>query len=304
MQHRAQRQADLDAIATTGASAYWRDFYAAVTGKQAAGTVWDYRRAIAAGPCQCGGTGTVTPDVTPDHPAYQALPCSCVIRARAKNLHRLFDTAGIPPRFLRHSFETFEVLPESARAGKTAMLALARKFADVGQYQQNGGLHAQPLPDWPAEVRPGALFFGPCGTGKSVMSAAIAKAWQDASMSVLWITHLEFIESIQDTYHMNDGGAIKAARIKAARNVDLLVLDDLGRARDGQKAQSNDSLKIFDLVIAHRHAYERATLFTSNLTPGQLEAQFDRRLANRIALELCHVVEAGGADMRSPIGKE
>jgi DNA replication protein DnaC len=257
-------------------------------------TVAQLRRIIACSPCRCEGRQVFRVAVPPNHPAYHmTFPCSCLVRERARKLDALFPTAGVPPRFEALDFDTFAELPAKFREGKAGMLQLAQAFANVDAYARDHGIRFE-NPAGREDTRPGALFFGPVGCGKTAMASIVAKAWMHAGFSVLWVTYLDFMDAVQGGY--SDG--LYDRRVAAARNVDLLVMDDFGREREGSRPETDDKTKLFDRIVAHRNSHNLATLFTTNLEPKGIEDQFDARIAQRIIHELCHAMRVTGRSLR------
>jgi DNA replication protein DnaC len=267
-------------------------------------TAAEYAEEVAASPCACGGSGYVLADDLPvNHPAHgMYFPCACLPATRQQRLQqrlaRLFADAGIPPEFRGLSLADFEALPKAWRAGKRGVYEMARQFADVARYETQGGLvetYRRGGQDYES-TRAGAVFYGPVGTCKSGLAAAVAQAWIAAGKSTLWIDYLDLVKAVQSGYGQSDG--FSEARVKAAQEADLLVLDDLGRKGSARQA-SEDRNEIAYRILGGRHRARRPTLVTTNLAPGEIEAQFDPRIGSRL-YQVCHFVrvDEGSPDVR------
>ena len=66
--------------------------------------------------------------------------------------------------------------------------------------------------------------------------------------------------------------------------------------RKGDVETTDKREKIYQL-INYRHGHNLPTLFTTNLTPGQLGEYFEPRIAGRL-VEMCAVVGVTGIDLR------
>jgi len=73
------------------------------------------------------------------------------------------------------------------------------------------------------------------------------------------------------------------AEIKRAQRASVLVLDDLGRE---EEIRSNP----VRAIIAERHAEERMTWITKELTPPEIAERYGRGIARRICERLGHAV--------------
>ena len=253
--------------------------------------------AAMSGPCQCGGSGYFeVPDLFP----VVTVECSCSARCnRERKIKRLFADAGIPSRFTELTFESFDALPNDWKRGKESICQCARWFADVDNYREYEGVrmtYRRANGEFSADVRPGVLFFGPVGTCKTGLASVVARSWLDVGESVMWITYVHLIKAVQAGY--SEGGNVSEERVVMAQNADLVVLDDLG-SRRVDRQESYDRNEILYRILERRHVEGRATLITTNLTPEQIEQQFDDRIASRL-YEMCHWVAIPGdsADLR------
>lgn len=106
---------------------------------------------------------------------------------------------------------------------------------------------------------------------------------------VLYLNTNIFLEQLRDSYS-NDKSTIKETFEKAL-TVDLLLLDDIGVERGTQWTQE----RLYDLLNT-RYNNCKCTLFTSNLSPLELEDKLGTRIASRI--KSSKVLELKGVDRR------
>ena len=154
--------------------------------------------------------------------------------------------------------------------GKTKQMTLARKYVDHWQEMKRDGR--------------GLLFFGPPGSGKSYMAAAIANALTDQGVSCKMTTFA----------HLDELGKIGASS-EDFREYELLILDDLDAERDTSYMR-----EIVHRVIDARTAERRPLIVTSNTTRHQMKDETDigkKRIYSRIC-GACVPVEVGGEDRR------
>ena len=145
--------------------------------------------------------------------------------------------------------------------------------------------------------KPSLLLTGEPGTGKTALAiCAIRARTAKTGESKLLVRYMRFINSIQSTYDGN-GEVSKEELLLAASSVDVLMLDDFGENALGLKAASNDKQNSVREVFDYRDMQDLATIVISNLTNGQLQAQFGGDIISRLQ-EMAILVEVGGIDLR------
>jgi DNA replication protein DnaC len=160
--------------------------------------------------------------------------------------------AGVPPLFLRCSFDNFTADTDELRANH----AKVRKFAAA-----------------PA----GFLFLlGLCGTGKTHLAVA---ALREAGGGI-YRRHLEIVEALRESYGQRprrpDGEDEPGSIADECSDADLLVLDELGVASGGNDAET----LLYD-ILDRRVSRFQPTVICANVEAGQLEGHFGSRLADR-----------------------
>jgi DNA replication protein DnaC len=112
----------------------------------------------------------------------------------------------------------------------------------------------------------GLLLWGPNGTGKTSMAAIIAKEFRRRFSTVLFIeaASLKTIVTSRDSFDE------ESTYWQRAKEVDVLVLDDLGKGVQDGKGFGE---QVIDELIRTRNANQLVTIITSNISPkGKKEA--------------------------------
>jgi len=203
------------------------------------------------------------------------LDCVAYLNGLAqKRAGEAFSRAGIPKRFEAMTLESYA--PLATDDNKRSALEIARRWS-AGE-----------------TAKPGVLFSGPFGTGKTgLATACLSRALENGTGAGLWIEWYDFVDSIQGRYGKGDGSAQE--RIEQAQRIPLLLLDDVGDKR--KREESADKQRLLYQIINHRMNYELPVLITTNLTPQEMALQYGDRTMERIAY-LCELVYVGGRNLR------
>lgn len=135
-----------------------------------------------------------------------------------------------------------------------------------------------------------------CGSGKTMVSCAIANELIDKGYSILFMTPSKLLTSIQSTYHSNTGKTEEEI-MKGLQRCDLLILDDLGTENQSQWGDS----KIYE-VVNDRYLNHAPILFTSNLNIADISNRYNKRAVDRIK-QNCIEIHWPEEGTRSAIGK-
>jgi DNA replication protein DnaC len=237
---------------------------------------------------RCGDTGWFTAEA-----GGLARRCECFVERQDR---LLFERARLPKRYRECSFGNFDTLNESLGAA----LKLAKKF--VKDYHD----HAQEV---------GIMFIGPCGVGKTHLTAAILRElMQKKSTSCLFYDFRELIRDIQSTFN-GDTGQSESDVLAPVFESEVLALDELGAKRSSAWVEET----VF-YIINHRYNHKRLTIFTSNYPDSEEDVEDGRQtffkksgfqkpgedtLLDRIGVrlrsriyEMCKVVHLEGDDYR------
>ena len=138
----------------------------------------------------------------------KVVPCpDCHSRDKSE---KLLGNAQIPPRYFDRDFDSFS---DRTRLQERAL----RRCIDF----------VEAFPDVPR----GLLLVGPCGVGKTHLSAAILKALiREKMISGRFVDETEFLRRIQYSFG-RDSRETERELLFPLMHVDLLVWDDLGTGR-------------------------------------------------------------------------
>ena len=198
-------------------------------------------------------------------------------------------------------FEETCCCPEGLEAARMRTIILTSqedryRLADLGRRWVNSDIpekfSSYRLSTWPSafdypsvmerlmESANGSWFLtGPVGRGKTGLAVGLAWSTLEGGRvkSVRFVTLPAFIAMIQASY--NNKEVNTQAIVDRYANTGLLIMDDIGAEHVKDKEWEQGLL--FQ-VIGERHAQERPTIITSNLSLQELEQRIGERIAHRI----------------------
>ncbi len=220
--------------------------------------------------------------------------CECIAQDRKESLA---GRSAIPPRFEAVEFDNF--FDHRDYPGEADVLSNARIAA------RN---YAKDFPDTP---KPGLLFQGPSGVGKTHLAVAVLRELVDRGYECMFFDYQNLLDKIRAGYNPAAGASERAA-YQTALDTDVLLLDDLGSHRVTEWVEDTVTA-----IINHRYNNKKALIVTTNLPD---EALGDRKreapnstsnyrvrdmLAERIGsrahsrlFEMCKVVRIEAHDYR------
>ena len=225
----------------------------------------------------CNDLGFVRLDVPMDDPRFGRLQvCVCrqeaVEEAAHQRLYRLSNLAA----FETCQFDTFRI--EGRGSLGDAQVESLRQALSLAE------AYARSLDGW-------LVLMGGYGCGKTHLAAAIAHAVVRRGIPTLFLTVPDLLDWLRYAYQ--DPETSFEVRFEEIRNIQLLVLDDLGTQNATPWAQE----KLFQ-VIDYRSIHRLPTVVTSN----QELAELDGRIASRIQNpDLSTVIYIQAPDYRAPI---
>ncbi len=215
--------------------------------------------------CCCDGAGFWALDVSTHHPLFgEAIPCVCQRDSMAKRrAERLRARSGMSDQVLtRWTFTAFDpsmcvTQPDQDRkriiAHMTALKAECERYAK----RPEGWL----------------VLVGNVGTGKTHLAHAIAAAALHRDRGVYAATAPDMLDMLRSTY----GEGVFNEAFAQLRQVDLLVIDDMGTERGNEWTVE----KLFQ-IIDHRYQNQLPMVVTSNVPLAKAEGRIDRRILSRL----------------------
>jgi DNA replication protein DnaC len=230
----------------------------------------------------CGGSGW---KILERDGMSAAERCECSRVGRASWLE---EQANIPPLYEKASVDTF-VLPHD---NPPAREGLGQAMRDVKAY----------IREYPSCPKPGLLFLGSPGTGKTHLAVAALRGLIAKGFEGIFYDFQNLLDRIRSGYDVASGFADKEA-YRTALETEIVVLDDLGAHRVTDWVEDTVTA-----IITHRCNNRLATIITTNLRdpdPGDrrtnalaesiqskyfLEERIGARARSRL-FEMCRVIK-------------
>lgn len=204
-----------------------------------------------------------------------AEPCTCV---KQRTINNKIKAAQIPPRLTHITFNRFQldyysrtkidpVKNISYRDSASVTLKAARDFTQ--SYIES------PHTD-------GLLLTGQVGSGKTFLACCIANALLSQGKTLLFIVVPDLLDQIKATYDTkNQNNVTELELLETAREVPLLILDDLGAHN-----YTDWTRNIIFGIINYRLNYLLPTVITTNINLEDLEQFLGERTTSRI-FQMC-----------------
>lgn len=228
----------------------------------------------------CAGVGWVHQDLPITHPDFGKMKvCRCrqadVAQQAQERLYRLSNLSAF-----RHM--TLESFRTEGRMG------LGDQQSASLQIAHNQAAHfAQNPTGW-------LLFMGTYGCGKTHLAAAIANEVLQRGQAVLFLTVPDLLDWLRFSYSSPE--ATFEQRFEEIRNMNLLILDDLGT----QNATPWSEEKLYQ-ILNYRYVHRLPTVITSNQSLEEIEGRIRSRLKDP---ELVSLVKILAPDFRSPVRED
>ena len=168
--------------------------------------------------------------------------CECQQAGRAE---RLLSDAGIPPNYREASIDSF-VIPQDNPVAGTPMRELLRT---VRSYVR----------EYPTSDKPGLLFIGNPGTGKTHLAVAALKGLIAKGFEGVFFDYQNLLNRIRSSFDAASGTSDREA-YRTALDTDVLLLDDLGAQRLTEFTEDT-----ITSIITYRCNNRKALIATTNL---------------------------------------
>jgi DNA replication protein DnaC len=187
------------------------------------------------------------------------------VRRRQNRINQLFTGAKIPARYGDFSWDN---------------LVLNKDILDeVKNHDLNG--------------KKNSLFlFGDYGVGKTALAIVFLKQKMTEEKAGLFISVPDLLDRIRAAFDKDERYTADDI-IEEAKNIDLLLLDDLGAEKPSEWVKE----KLFQ-IINHRYNELLPIVFTSNLSLDELEKRIGERIVARIA-EMSKMIRLIGKNLRA-----
>lgn len=139
------------------------------------------------------------------------------------------------------------------------------------------------------------LVFGSYGTGKSHLTYAAAKELLAKGHSALFLSVPKLLTKIKESFGQSANFS-ESELLDFVATVDLLVLDDLGAEYTNMRNGSDNWVwtKLFEVMDSRSG---KSTIYTTNLTPPDLEAKIGTRNFSRV-MDDVQILKMNGVDYR------
>ena len=203
---------------------------------------------------KCGGTGWI---IVERAGVSGAGPCECRFQGRSG---RLEERAHVPPLYRNASFDNFSVPGPDNPIGRRDLTTL---LLTVKNYVR----------DFPNEQRPGLLFIGEPGTGKTHLAVAAMRKIVEKGFECVFCDYQNLLDRIRSGYDPGSNSADKEA-YRIALDAEVLLLDDLGAHRVTDWVEDT-----ITSIVSYRCNHRKALIATTNLPDGEAGSSLTERSA-------------------------
>ena len=204
--------------------------------------------------------------------------CACV---RRKHNAYLYNKSGLGKVLAGQSFDTFELSYYSTAASRAVNGVTERENMQAIVVRCKAAAK---------QIGPkcvNLLLMGGTGLGKTHLSSAVAKEVINAGYAVIY----DSAQNIFGEYEDNHFGRARTD-VKRFENADLLIIDDLGA-----EFVSSFSVAAFYNLLNCRTLNGRSTIVSTNLSPKELNRNYQERITSRLFGEFT-VLHFFGRDVR------
>ncbi|WP_084145914.1 ATP-binding protein [Anaerovorax odorimutans] len=195
------------------------------------------------------------------------------IEWKAERLKRLLKNSDLGSRFQTRTFKNFKTDKHNESIYEKCF-QFAKHFEEI------------------KTTGKGLLFIGNVGTGKTHLAAAIANyIIKEYILLVKFGSVTSLLNEIKNTYE-SSSEETELQVIKELSNVDLLVIDDLGKEKASEWSNS-----VIYTIINNRYEGYKPLIVTTNLKIEELEKKLGEAVVSRL-IEMCDGIKMDGIDYR------
>jgi len=203
-------------------------------------------------------------------------------KQKQEKIMELLNRSGLGGRFKKRTFETYntEGITKSMLYAYNKSLEFANNFPNVEK---------------------GLLFSGTVGTGKTHLAAAIVNKLVEDMYSVAFGNATEILTMIKSSYNKNSDYTEQDMIKLFTDDVDMLVIDDLGKENS-----TDNSIALIYQIINRLYEHEKPIIVTTNFTSVALRKKLGEKgdaIISRLA-EMCEFIKISGEDWRMKNGTE
>lgn len=190
---------------------------------------------------------------------------------RIKKVNSLLNNNGMPPLFKKKNFDNYD------KTKNPIAFNQAKVFVD--NFPKSKGL----------------LLIGSVGVGKTHLAASIVNELNNKLYSCYFGNIVDIMGFIKSTYNKNSLLTESEAINIMTEQIDLLVIDDLGKENN-----SEHNLALLYQIINKLYENEKPLVITSNFGAVDLNKKLGERsqaIISRIS-SMCSPVRLGGKDWR------
>jgi len=198
------------------------------------------------------------------------------LRRKMERIERLFQQSRLGKRFRDRTFEAFEIRDYNRKAFEIAL-----------DYAQNFGMYK--------EKGEGLFITGGYGVGKTHLAAAITNYLIRSKMATVIFGNVTTLLGRLRSAYSDDSEYEETQILKELHDVDLLVIDDLGKEKPTPWVEE----KLYN-VVNERYENYKPIIVTSNLELEEIEQRLETcggAIVSRI-IEMCRGVKIVGPDFR------
>ena len=194
-----------------------------------------------------------------------------LLQEKAKKVKLLSNNSGLPPLFKKKTFDNYNI------NNNLGAFNQAKEFVD--NFPETKGI----------------LFIGSVGVGKTHLAASIVNEMNNNLYSTYFGNVVDIMAFVKSTYNKNSSlTEIEAINIMTEQ-IDLLVIDDLGK-----ESNTEHNLALLYQIINKLYENEKPLIITTNFGAVDLNKKLGERaqvIISRIS-SMCSPIVLNGKDWR------